>query len=78
MEDFETILKRKIAYYGETHAAYEFAAEEYANKLFEDKMQDMYFKGYQSAINTLQSSYEALLRKTPEIKMSEKQKEQKV
>ena len=28
---FENILKRKIDYYGKTEAAYEFAAEEWAN-----------------------------------------------
>lgn len=28
MEDFQTILQRKINYYGKTEAAYEFAAEE--------------------------------------------------
>lgn len=31
--DFKEILNRKIEYYGKTEAAYEFAAEEYANKL---------------------------------------------
>ena len=29
--EFSEILKRKIEYYGKTEAAYEFAAEEYAN-----------------------------------------------
>ena len=34
--DFKEILNRKIKYYGKTEAAYEFAAEEYANKLIKE------------------------------------------
>lgn len=33
MKDFQTILKEKIDYYGKTEAAYEFAAEEYAENI---------------------------------------------
>ena len=37
MNDYETILREKIAYYGETEAAYEFAAEKYATiKMIEE------------------------------------------
>lgn len=34
--DFKEILNRKIEHYGKTEAAYEFAAEEYANKLIKE------------------------------------------
>lgn len=37
MEDFQTILQRKINYYGKTEAAYEFAAEEYATRKMIDE-----------------------------------------
>lgn len=33
MKDFQTILKEKIDYYGQTEAAYEFAAEAYVESL---------------------------------------------
>jgi len=36
MKDFQTILKEKIDYYGQTEAAYEFAAEAYAESLKQD------------------------------------------
>ena len=36
MKDFKTILQKKIDYYGQTEAAYEFAAEEYAESLNQD------------------------------------------
>ena len=63
MKSFNEILKDKIDYYGKTEAAYEFAAEQYANELFESRMQDMYLKGYSSAIDSLRSSYEALIKR---------------
>lgn len=31
--NFQNILKHKLLYYGRTEAAYEFAAEEYANRI---------------------------------------------
>ncbi len=34
--EFKEILNRKIKHYGKTEAAYEFAAEEYANKLIKE------------------------------------------
>ena len=37
MEDFQTILQRKINYYGKTEAAYEFAAEEYSTRKMIDE-----------------------------------------
>lgn len=37
MKDFQTILQRKINYYGKTEAAYEFAAEEYATRKMIDE-----------------------------------------
>jgi hypothetical protein len=37
MENFETILQRKIDYYGKTLAAYEFAADEYATRKMIDE-----------------------------------------
>jgi hypothetical protein len=33
---FKEILQRKIKHYGKTEAAYEFAAEEYSNKLIKE------------------------------------------
>jgi hypothetical protein len=37
MEDYQTILQRKINYYGRTEAAYEFAAEEYSTRKMIDE-----------------------------------------
>ncbi len=34
--EFKEILERKIKHYGKTEAAYEFAAEEYSNKLIKE------------------------------------------
>ena len=34
--DFKEILNRKIEHYGKTEAAYEFAAEEYTNRLIKE------------------------------------------
>ena len=37
MENYQTILERKISYYGRTEAAYEFAAEEYSTRKMIDE-----------------------------------------
>ena len=39
-DEFTKILKSKIEYYGETKAAYQFAAEEYAEAYHQDKLKN--------------------------------------
>jgi uncharacterized protein (DUF1778 family) len=48
---FKEILERKIKYYGKTEAAYEFAAEEYSNKLIKEaQAQQLILSGVSSML----------------------------
>ncbi|MGK0447018.1 MAG: hypothetical protein ACJA2M_000789 [Polaribacter sp.] len=48
---FKEILERKIKYYGNTEAAYEFAAEEYSNKLIKEaQAQQLILSGVSSML----------------------------
>jgi hypothetical protein len=63
MKTFQDVLKEKIEYYGKTEAAYEFAAEEYANILVRSIMVDSYISGFKSAIDSLQNAYDTIVKR---------------
>lgn len=60
---FQDILKEKLSYYGDTEAAYEFAAEEYANEVIKERQIEIFIEGYKSASEDLISSFNAVKKR---------------